>query len=233
MWKVVATILNLRLIESITFHDFLHGFLAVHDTGTATLEAKLLQKLAALMEEVMYVIFLYLHKAYDALDRSMCLDFLEGYGMVPQARCLLQTYWRWLTMVARAGGYYRTAFQGARGVTQVDPLSLTIFNVVLDVVVRHWVMVMVEGTEERGERGQEGRHQASIFYVYDGMVALLDPRCIQGAFYTLVGMFGRLGLRTNVGKTVNMFCRPCQAAGNQLEEAYGIRVTGEGPTYWE
>ena len=27
MWKVVAAILNFRLTASITFHDFLHGFL--------------------------------------------------------------------------------------------------------------------------------------------------------------------------------------------------------------
>ena len=60
-------------------------------------------------------------------------------------------------MVARAGGYYGTAFQGARGVTQVDPLSPTIFNVVVYAVVRHWVTVMVLGVEERGECGQEGR----------------------------------------------------------------------------
>ena len=50
-------------------------------------------------------------------------------------------------MVARAGGYYGAAFQGARGVTQGDPLSPTIFNVMLDVVVRHWDTVMVEGAE--------------------------------------------------------------------------------------
>ena len=30
-----------------------------------------------------------------------------------------------------------------------------------------------------------------------------------------------------------MVCRPCQAAGNLLEAAYGRRVTGEGPTYRE
>ena len=53
------------------------------DTGTATLEAKLLQKLAALREEVLYVIFLHLHKAYEALDSSRCLEILEGYGVVP------------------------------------------------------------------------------------------------------------------------------------------------------
>ena len=48
MWKVVAAILNRRLTSSITYHDFLHGFWAGRGTGTATLEAKLLQQLAAL-----------------------------------------------------------------------------------------------------------------------------------------------------------------------------------------
>ena len=43
MWKVVAAILNLRLTDSITYHDFLHGFQTSRETGTATLKAKLLQ----------------------------------------------------------------------------------------------------------------------------------------------------------------------------------------------
>ena len=42
-------------------------------TGTATLEAKLFQKLAVLREEFLYVILLDLHKLYEALDRSRCL----------------------------------------------------------------------------------------------------------------------------------------------------------------
>ena len=72
----MAEILNRRLTDSITYHNFLHNFRAVRGTGTATLEAKLLQQLAALREEVLYVIFLDLHKAYDALDRSRCLEIL-------------------------------------------------------------------------------------------------------------------------------------------------------------
>ena len=83
MWKLVAAILNFRLTASITFHDFLHVFRAGRGTGTATLEAKLLHQLAALREEVLYVILLDLHKAYDALDRPRCLDILEGYGVGP------------------------------------------------------------------------------------------------------------------------------------------------------
>ena len=125
MWKVLAAILNRRFTASITYHNFLHGFRAGRGTGTTTLEAKLLQQLAALREEVMYVIFLDLRKAYDALDRSRCVEILEGYGIGPKSRRLLPRYWHRLTMVTQAGGYYRKAFGGERGVTQSDPLSLT------------------------------------------------------------------------------------------------------------
>ena len=68
-WKVVAVILHFRLTTAITFHDELHGFQEGRGTGTATLEAKLLQQLAAMKEEFLYVIFLDLTKAYDVLDR--------------------------------------------------------------------------------------------------------------------------------------------------------------------
>ena len=83
------------------------------------------------------MIFLDLHKAYDALDRSRCLEILERYGVGPRARKILQTYWRRLKMVARSGRYYETAFKGERGVAQGDPLSTTIFNVVVDAATRH------------------------------------------------------------------------------------------------
>ena len=136
-------------------------------------------------------------------------------------------------MVARAGGYYRTAFQGDCEVTQGNTLSPNIFNVVVDAAVRHWVTVMVEGSEEQGERGKEGRHQDALLYVDNVMVALSDPHSLQGTFFTLVGPFDRVGLRNNVGSTVGMVCRPCQAAGTQSEAAYRRRMTGEGTTFWE
>ena len=44
---------HLRLTASINFHDFLDGFRAGCGMGTSTLEAKLLQKLATLREEVL------------------------------------------------------------------------------------------------------------------------------------------------------------------------------------
>ena len=168
--------LNRRLTSSITFHDVLHGFRAGHGTGTPTLEAKLLQKIAAMRKEVLYVIFLDLTKAYNALDRSRCLGILEGYSVGPGARRLLQNYWRRLTMAARAGGYYGAEFKGARGVTQGEPLSPTIFNVVVDAVVRHWLEGLQTANEEKGATG--GGHFSVVFYADDGMVGALDPAWI-------------------------------------------------------
>ena len=110
--------------------------------------------------------------------------------------------------MAQAGGYYRAGFKGDLGVTQGDLLSPNRFNVVVDVVVWHWVTVMVEGAEERGECVKEGRHHNSLLYADNGMVALSDLRWLQGAFSTLVGLFDEVGLRNNVGKTVVMVCRP-------------------------
>ena len=225
VWKVVAGIINRRFTSSITYHDALHGFRTGRGTGTATLESKLLQQLADMREEVLYVIFLDLTKAYDALDRSRCLEILEGYGVGPNARRLLKTYWRRLTMVARSGSYYGKAFKGERDVTQGDPLPTTIFNVVVDAVVQHWVNGLVDEAEAKGETGREGRHQSEVFYADDGLVVSLYPAWLQGAFNALVAIFDRVGLLTNVEKTVSMVCLPCWAgAGNRTEEAYASQL---------
>ena len=80
-WKLITVILHRWLTTGIQLHDVLHGFREGRGTGTANLEAKLLQQLAAMREEVLYVIFLDLTKAYYALDRSRSLEILKGYGV--------------------------------------------------------------------------------------------------------------------------------------------------------
>ena len=66
-------------------------------------------------EEFLYVIFLDLTKAYDALDRSRNLEILKGYGVGDRIRRLLTVYRERTTMVAWAGGVLREGFQGRAG----------------------------------------------------------------------------------------------------------------------
>ena len=94
---------------------------------------------------------------------------------------------------------------------QGEPLSPTIFNVVVDAVVRHWVNGLVDEAEAKGETVREGRHQSAVLYANDGMGVSSDPPWLQGAFNALVAIFDRVGLLNNVGKTVSMVCHPCLA----------------------
>ena len=104
-------------------------------------------------------------------------------------------------MVARAGGYYWEAFMGARGVTQGDPLSPTIFNVVVDAVVRHWVKMALDEVEKRGERGKEGRHQAapskySLYGIFYGTrVNACVRRLVHGAVFRVLKLNAQVSSR--------------------------------------
>ena len=77
---------------------------------------------------------------------------------------------------------------------------------------------------------QEGHEtltgNASFFYTDDRMLASTDLGWLQSVFDTLKGLFGWVGLRTNVCNTVGMVCRPCRAAGVQAYEAYTRQITG-------
>ena len=55
------------------------------------------------------------------------------------------------------------------------------------------------------------------------MELFTEPEWLYGAFNTLTGLFERVGIRKNVGKTVNMICRPCRAVGTQSEQPKGNR----------
>ena len=79
-----------------------------------------------------------------------------------------------------------------------------------------------------------GGHFSAVFYADDGMVGALDPEWLQGAFSALVAIFDRVGLQTNVDKTVSMACHPCRAgSGNRTAEGYRQRITGDGNSFWE
>ena len=97
--------------------------------------SKLLQKIMEIREGVLYEFFLVLRKAYDTINQDHCLKILVAYRVGLRMKRLLRRYWEGITMVAWLGCYYCTPFKGSSGVTQGDPMSHTIFNMVMDEVI--------------------------------------------------------------------------------------------------
>ena len=60
----------------IQYHDTLHEFRALRGTGTTSLEANMIQQPIDMRQEVLYEIFLDLHKAFNVIDRSLCIFIL-------------------------------------------------------------------------------------------------------------------------------------------------------------
>ena len=65
--------------------------------------------------------------------------------IIPCTERFLRINWDNILMVDQAGRYYVTLFKFHQGISQVDLLSIIIFNMVLDSVVCFWVtMVAVD-----------------------------------------------------------------------------------------
>ena len=67
------------------------------------------------------------------------MEILLGYGLGPKLQRLLQIFWDGQRVVPNSGKYYGCPFRTGRGVTQGDPVSPTIFNIVVDAVVRDYL----------------------------------------------------------------------------------------------
>ena len=80
---------------------------------------------------------------------------------------------------------------------QGDPLSQTIFNVVVDSVICHWLAVVTPIDVGRGGLGIAIIDLVAYFYANCGLVASTQPERLQRAFDVLTGLFDRFVLRTN------------------------------------
>ena len=136
-------------------------------------------------------------------------------------------------MVTKAGKYYGKMFSTWRGVTQGDPVSLTLFNIIVDAVVRATFQDICGPQEaQHGFRWMEGEHNI-LFYADYRRIVGQDPIWVQTVLTTMVRIFERVDLQTNLNNTKATICTPGFILGKQVSEAYKGQATGEGPTFRE
>ena len=95
-------------------------------------------------------------------------------------------------------------FNTERGVTQGYPVSPTIFNIVVDAVVRAVLLEVCRPQESHhGFRWSSGENNI-CFYADCGRIAGRNPIWVQTALTSMVIIFGRVRLQTNIINTKSM-----------------------------
>ena len=140
------------------------------------LELNLDQELARIDQDTLFLVFLYLQNAYNNVDRGRLLIPLEGYRDRPRMCKLLVVFWGRQEFVTRQNSYHSLYFKLTRGTTQGGIVSPTLFNLIVDNVVRNWLALAVEYqlVSHEGLGLLVGRC-LGLFYADDIMVVLRGP----------------------------------------------------------
>ena len=143
------------------------------------------------------------------MDQDRLIITLEGYGAKPCMCSLLETFWECQQVMPRQNGFQGTAFPATRGTNQGGLLYPTLFNVVVDKIIRTWLSMMLEYQRvDHDGLGDTVWWCLEVFYSENGMVGSCNLDWLQHTMNFLVGLFRRYGLDSNVAKSRTMTCQP-------------------------
>ena len=153
VWKVCAAVVNFQIKRSVTLYNVLQGFTVGSGMGKVTLEGNLAQQLLGIAHKLLFQVFLDVQKVYNSLDRGWCMEILRGYGIVQNTALLIAHHWENLIFVPKTSSFLGVTFVTGIIVTQGDPASPMIFNIVVDVVVIVVLEVVCGPLEARHRMG--------------------------------------------------------------------------------
>ena len=111
-------------------------------------------------------------------------------------------------MVPRQNGFHILAFPATRGNNVGRTFSLTLFNVVVENVIRNWMGMTVEDQRVvHDSLGETVGQCLGVFYEDNGMVRFRDSDWLHHAMNILVGLFRSYGLAAKVVKSCTMTWR--------------------------
>ena len=112
------------------------------------------------------MVFIDIKKAYDSVDRKKTISLLENYGLGKNTTKLLKNIWDGDIMVPKQQLIFGKPFVTERGVKQGDIVSPTIFNIIIDSVVRQ---TLYESMED--DNNNTNNTTTIQFYADDGVLA--------------------------------------------------------------
>ena len=98
----------------------------------------------------------------------------------------------------------------------------------VEMIIHHWVGLMVENKAGPDGFGYMVADKMTIFYAYYRQIGFNNTVWLQWVFDIIIGLFERFGIRTNMNNMVTMVCQFGPIARQKSAAAYGWRMNGEG-----
>ena len=111
-------------------------------------------------------------------------------------------FWDDQVVVTKAGRYYGRLFRTEIGLTQVVPVYPTFFNILVYAVVRVVIIEVCVPQYSLHVLGWLSGGHNIVFYAYGGRIAGCNSIWVQMTLMVVVQLFKRVGLQTNMGKTI-------------------------------
>ena len=147
------------------------------------------------------------------------MEIIRGYGLGPKLQQILQRYW----YGQKVCGF---PFSTGIGVTQGGAVYLTIFNIVVDAMIRGALLEVCGPQEAQHGFGWVAGDHNTCFYANDGWIVGRNPVWVHISLTAMVIMSERVGLQKNLSNTKAIVGTPGFIWGHQGVEAYKQRAAG-------
>jgi retron-type reverse transcriptase len=132
---------------------------------------------------------------------------------------IIEKIWKNDKLIPKQNKLFGKPIFATRGVRQGDIMSPTLFNIMIDAVIRNY--------EARARINDKTTIQ---FYADNGFIGSVDYTVAQYTLNVLGQSFQSFGLNINVDKTKSMTMVGCWAIHRMLDNAYSRMITRQGLT---
>ena len=116
-------------------------------------------------------------------------------------------------LVPKVNRFLGIPFGTGRRVTQGDPASPMMFNIMVNEVVGALLEVVCAPQDTRHDMGWAVGERNLVFYVDDRRIGGREYIWVQDALTASVAMIRRMGLKTKLKKTKTLVCTPGTSGG--------------------